>query len=268
MAVKITPEMVEKFAKDGVVLVTGLFASHLNLIEEAIEQNLANPGPYAAENVRQGETGRFFDDYCNWQDIDALRTLIFTSEVGQVAAQLMQSQTAQLFHDHILVKEAGTSSATPWHQDSPYYFVEGMQTISFWTVVEPVTDATLRCVKGSHLWPKPVMPKRWLSDQNFYPDADNYIDVPDPDRDGLDIAEWPLMPGDAVAFNFKILHGARGNHSASRRRALSLRLVGDDAVYCTRPGRTSPPFPEHKMTAGQKLRTDWFPIIYPQEPSA
>ncbi|PKP79281.1 MAG: phytanoyl-CoA dioxygenase, partial [Alphaproteobacteria bacterium HGW-Alphaproteobacteria-2] len=55
---------------------------------------------------------------------------------------------------------------------------------------------------------------------------------------------------------------ARGNESAARRRAFSLRLVGDDAVYVERPGRTSPPYPGHGMTPGQRLREDWFPTLF------
>ena len=136
MSANITPEMIDRYATDGVVLVTGLFAEHLGLIEEAIEQNLANPGPYAAENVRPGDSGRFFDDYCNWQQIDALQKLIFTSDVGQVAAQLMQSDTA-LFHDHILVKGWHLVSY-PMASGRSLLFCRGHATISFWTVVEPV----------------------------------------------------------------------------------------------------------------------------------
>ena len=70
-----------------------------------------------------------------------------------------------------------------------------------------------------------------------------------------------MAPGDAVAFDFRVLHGARGNDSAIRRRAFSLRLVGDDARFVTRPGRTSPPFPGHGMNPGDRLRADWFPVI-------
>ena len=55
---------------------------------------------------------------------------------------------------------------------------------------------------------------------------------------------------------------ARGNDSTTRRRAFSLRLVGDDARYVERAGPTSPPFPGHDMVAGQKLREDWFPTIF------
>jgi ectoine hydroxylase-related dioxygenase (phytanoyl-CoA dioxygenase family) len=85
--------------------------------------------------------------------------------------------------------------------------------------------------------------------------------VPDPDAEGMAILEWEMEPGDAVAFNYKTLHGARGNQTHTRRRAFSLRLLGDDARYVERPGRTSPPFPGHGMKPGDKLREDWFPII-------
>jgi ectoine hydroxylase-related dioxygenase (phytanoyl-CoA dioxygenase family) len=57
------------------------------------------------------------------------------------------------------------------------------------------------------------------------------------------------------------LHGARGNKSEERRRAFSVRMVGDDARYIERPGPTSPPFPKHKMEQGERLREDWFPQL-------
>ena len=262
----ITQADIDEFQADGVVLIKGLFADHIEDIREGIAQNMADPGPYAAENLKDGEQGRFFDDYCNWQRIDALKRVIETSAAAEVAADLMQSQTAQMFHDHILVKEPGTSKATPWHSDGPYYFVEGSQTVSFWSPVDPVTSASLRCVAGSHKWPKPVLPTRWLSETSFYPDEDKYMPVPDPDAEGMDIREWAMEPGDAVAFHYEVLHGARGNTSDTRRRAFSLRLVGDDARYVDRPGPTSPPFPGHDMQPGQKLREDWFPTLFSRTP--
>ncbi len=177
----------------------------------------------------------------------------------------MGSSTVQLFHEHVLVKEPGTSKPTPWHQDAPYYFVEGEQTVSFWAPIDPVSEASLRCVAGSHRWKKPVLPTGWLSEEDFCPGVDAYMPVPDPDADPerYRVLEWAMKPGDAVAFHFKTLHGARGNLSRARRRAFSLRLVGDDARYVDRPGPTSPPFPGHDMKEGQRLRDDWFPVIYP-----
>ena len=259
----INKSQISTYQSDGVVLIKGLFADWVDVIKAGIERNMSDPGPYAAENLKEGEGGRFFDDYCNWTRIPEFEDVIYNSGVGQVAAELMQSKSVQVFHDHILVKEPGTSKPTPWHQDAPYYFVEGEQTVSFWCPVDPVTDASIRCVVGSHLWEKPVLPTKWLSEEDFYPDEDAYMPVPDPDAEGMNIVEWEMQPGDAVAFNYKVLHGARGNETNQRRRAFSLRLVGDDAHYVTRPGRTSPPFPGHDMVEGQRLREDWFPVIYP-----
>ncbi|MCV6584509.1 MAG: phytanoyl-CoA dioxygenase family protein [Marinibacterium sp.] len=260
----VTQAMIDDFQRDGVVLIRGLFADHVDRLRAGVAANMAAPGPYASNNEKAGETGRFFDDYCNWTRIPEFQTVIETSAAAEVAADLMGSEQVQMFHDHVLVKEPGTSMATPWHQDGPYYFVQGRQTVSFWSPLDPVQDATLRCVAGSHAWDKEVLPTRWVSEEGFFADEGQYMPVPDPDAQGMEIREWAMEPGDAVAFDYRTLHGARGNTSDIRRRAFSLRLVGDDARYVERPGRTSPPFPGHDMQPGQRLREDWFPVIWPR----
>ena len=256
---------IETFQRDGVVLIKGLFNDYIDLIRSGIDRNMREPGEYAAENLQSGESGRFFDDYCNWTRIPEFATVIKESPAAAVAAQLTGSNAIQIFHDHVLVKEPGTSKATPWHQDSPYYFIDGDQTVSFWSPMDPVDNATLRCVAGSHRWEKPVLPTRWLAEDNFYPSSDDYMPVPDPEAEGMAVREWSMQPGDAVAFHYSILHGARGNNTDQRRRAFSLRFIGDDARFAARPGRTSPPFPEHGMQAGDRLREDWFPVVYRTE---
>ncbi len=261
MATVVTDKMVEDFQRDGVVLVKGLWKDWVEPLRAGIERNMAEPGPYAAENLKPGEGGRFFDDYCNWTRIAEFEEVIKGSDVAQVAARLMQSNRVQMFHDHVLVKEPGTTKPTPWHQDGPYYFVQGRQTVSFWSPLDPVKEASLRCVAGSHRWEKEVLPTRWLAETSFYPDSEKYMPVPDPDAEGMTVLEWEMEPGDAVAFDYLTLHGARGNNASSRRRAFSLRLLGDDARYVNRPGRTSPPFPGHDMVEGQVLRQDWFPFL-------
>ena len=257
----VTDEMAATYQAEGVVLVRGLWANWVDVLRAGVARNMAEPGPYAAENLKPGEGGRFFDDYCNWSRIPEFERVIRSSDVAAVAARLMGSERVQLFHDHVLVKEPGTSKPTPWHQDGPYYFVSGRHSVSFWSPLDSVREASLRCVAGSHLWPKEVLPKRWLSDTAFYPDPDTYMPVPDPDLEGMPVREWQMEPGDAVAFHYRTLHGARGNEGATRRRAFSLRLVGEDARYVERPGPTSPPYPGHGMQAGQRLREDWFPVL-------
>jgi ectoine hydroxylase-related dioxygenase (phytanoyl-CoA dioxygenase family) len=262
----VSEQTIECYQRDGAVLIKGLFKDWVETLRSGVEENMRRPGPYASENLHGGDRGRFFDDYCNWTRIKDFEKVLRGSEAGRVAAKLMRSKQVQVFHDHVLVKEPGTSKATPWHQDSPYYFVEGQQNVSFWSPLDSVSEASLRCVAGSHRWEKMVLPTRWLTNDSFYPDTERYMPVPDPDNDETyRILEWDMEPGDAVAFNFKTLHGARGNDTANRRRAFSLRLLGDDARYISRPGPTSPPFPDHQMSDGEILRQDWFPVIYPHQ---
>lgn len=258
----LTQNCIDTYNTDGVVLIKGLFSSYIETLRVGIERNMAAPGPYASENTTTGESGRFFDDYCNWMRISEFEDAIRHSPAAAVAADLMGSNTVKIFHDHVLIKEPGTSKATPWHQDSPYYFIDGMQNVSFWSPLDVVRGNSLRCVAGSHKWDKPVLPTRWLTHTNFYPDTSTYMPVPDPDQENMLIKEWDMEPGDAVAFNFKTLHGANGNATATRRRAFSLRLLGDDARFIERLGPTSPPFPGHAMSNGQSLREDWFPTIF------
>ncbi len=251
------------FQRDGAVFLPGLFHDWVDDIASGIEQNMREPGQYAAENLTVEESGRFFDDYCNWHRIPAFRKVIYESTLAEAASRLMQSRTVQLFHDHVLVKEPGTAKETPWHQDAPYYFVDGEQTVSFWVPVDPVNESTLRMIAGSHKWEKLVLPTRWLTNDDFYAGSGDYLPVPDPDAEpgNFEVLEWAMEPGDAVAFHYRTVHGARGNLSTRRRRAFSMRVLGDDARYVSRAGPTSPPFPGHGMADGQPLREDWFPFL-------
>jgi ectoine hydroxylase-related dioxygenase (phytanoyl-CoA dioxygenase family) len=249
---------VEAFARDGAAVVRGAFAEWTGVIAEGIARNMADPGPHASENAVT--EGRFFDDYCNWQRIPEFERMLKHSPAADIAGEAMRSPLVQAFHDHVLVKEPGTPKPTPWHQDGPYYLVEGRQTVSLWIPVDPVREAALRFIAGSHLWTRKVRPVSWADDADFYATGD-WRDVPQPEAEGLTVLEWPLEPGDAVLFHFDTVHGARGNVAAGRRRALSLRYVGEDARVVARPGRTSPPFPGHGMAPGDRLREDWFPVV-------
>lgn len=258
----------EAYAELGAVCLRGAFIDWIEILRDGVERNHEEPGPYFSENITADETGRFWDDYCNWQRIPEFHRFVTESRAAELAARIMRSRSAQFFHDHVLVKEPNTPKPTPWHQDAPYYFADGTQTVSFWLPLDPVTKAeTLRLVAGSHRWPKPVLPVKWLDDAEFYgTQNDQYMSLPDLEDATTreTILEWEMQPGDAVLFDFRTVHGARGNLQSRRRRAFSMRWVGDDGHFTERQGRTSPPYPGHDMVDGQKLREDWFPVLWPR----
>jgi len=163
------------------------------------------------------------------------------------------------------VKEPGTSKATPWHQDMPYYCVSGDQTASYWVPLDPVIKAnTLQVVLGSHRWPKLVRPTRWSPNEPWYSNEADYMDMPViDDRQNILIPELEL--GDCVLFNFKTVHGAPGNLLTSRRRAFSTRFIGDDVRYVNRGGPTSPPFEGLVQNDDDKMPLSWFPEVYKRD---
>ena len=56
---KLTDSMIDAYDRDGVVFLPGLFSGWVDRIRQAIEENMTSPGPYAAENTKDGESGRF-----------------------------------------------------------------------------------------------------------------------------------------------------------------------------------------------------------------
>ena len=266
----VTDDDVAYFQQHGAVPLRGLLSpGEVATLTEAIDANLASPGPLAGTASAAADPGRFFEDFCNWQRVPGYKEVIFGSAIPEVAARLMQSATARLYHDHLLVKEPRTAQVTPWHQDQPYYNIAGQQAVSLWIPVDPVPrEATLEFVSGSHRAGTWFMPTTFLTEQAKWFPAGSLAPVPDvdnaaPGSEFGGVLGWALQPGDAVAFHMLTLHGSRG--SAARRRAFSVRVAGDDVRHAPRAWQTSPEFPglAAELPDGAPLDHPLFPLIYP-----
>jgi ectoine hydroxylase-related dioxygenase (phytanoyl-CoA dioxygenase family) len=178
----------------------------------------------------------------------------------------MRSGSVRFFHEHVLVKEPGTNEITPWHHDQPYYCVDGDQNVSFWISLDAVpAEAGVEFLAGSHRWDRRFIPRKFV-DSTAYVDADNGFErVPDIDaeRDLHRIVRFSVQPGDVIAFSYRILHAAPGTAglTRNRRRAVSIRYVGDDAVFALRPWLHSPPFEPRDLVVGGPLDDPRFPLV-------
>ena len=260
---------IEAFRRDGVVLLRGVFSDWVDTLRAGLQRNLDNPERYAfpCESNPAGEPGRFFDSYCNWQLIPEYLDYLSNSCAASIAGQFMGGETAQFFHEHAFMKAPGTQRATPWHQDLPYYCVDGAQTATVYVSLDPAdVDVAVQFVKGSHRWNKLYYPRVFEDGSSFNDDQPGAVLDTVPDIDGnrgdYDIAAWALEPGDTIVFDFRTLHGTGNATIRSIRRAFSTRWLGDDVTYCERPGETSPPYREHGMRHGDRMREDWFPVLW------
>ena len=257
-----------EFQSQGACVLRG--AVSLDWIERlraGVERNMAAPGPWSKHYQQPGEPGHFFGDYCNWDRIDEYREFLLDSPIGSLAADVMRSTRAFLFHEHVLVKEPGTVSRTPWHHDMPYYCVDGHQCVSFWIPLDPVAKQVCPVwISGSHRWGRLFLPQKFDPTKRYDHDEAVYDEMPDFDAapDDYEFLSWDLEPGDVVAFHFLTVHGAPGNPLAERRRAFAARFLGDDMRYARRPGETSPPFPTVKAAPGDRMPEDVCPQVWPR----
>jgi ectoine hydroxylase-related dioxygenase (phytanoyl-CoA dioxygenase family) len=263
----IDADAVARYQRDGAICIRRLFTTReIETLREGIDANLANLSPRAKLASGADDPGRFVEDFCNWRENDCYRRFIFDSALPETAARLMQSSTARLYHDHMLTKEPNTRQATPWHQDQPYYNIEGRQNRSFWIPADPVNrESTLELVAGSHLGPW-LMPRSFRDAQaKWFPEG-SLADLPDieGDRERFPILGWDLEPGDVVCFHMLALHGARGVTGAHRRRVFSVRFLGDDIRHAPRRWKTSPEFPglEAELAAGSPMDHPFFPVLW------
>ena len=253
----------DDFAQDGFVLLRGVFADYVAGLRQAMADNQASPSWRQRTYQPEGDAAPFFQDYVVWDQFAGYRALVQESCMGELAARLMGSQTARIFHDHVLLKFPGTSVETPWHQDAPYYLVEGPKTCSFWVACDPVPrERSIEYIAGSHLWGTQFKPQRFDGTDLVEGDAREAVPDVGADREAFDIRGFDVQPGDAVAFDFRTLHGAPANSSEVPRRVTSIRWVGDGAVFKKREGPTSPAFPDLDYEDGQPFGGPHFPEIY------
>jgi ectoine hydroxylase-related dioxygenase (phytanoyl-CoA dioxygenase family) len=263
----IDAQTVEQFQRDGAVCIRQLFRpEEMALLRAGIDANLAHLSPRAKVASGADDPGRFVEDFCNWQENPQYRRFITESALPETAGRLMRSTTARLYHDHMLTKESGTRQPTPWHQDQPYYNIEGRQNVSFWIPVDPVNrESTLELIAGSHLGPW-LMPRSFMDAQaKWFPEG-SLADLPNIDaaRDAFPILGWDIEPGDAVCFHMLMLHGSRGVTGPHRRRVFSVRFMGDDTTHAPRRWRTSPEFPglADELPAGAPMNHPLFPVLW------
>ncbi|WP_392536430.1 phytanoyl-CoA dioxygenase family protein [Legionella sp. 227] len=263
----ITQDQIDAYKKDGAVCIRQILsAEEIELLREGIELNLKSPSPRVKIASNSDDPGLFIEDFCTWQTNPHYQQFIFASPISLIAKKLMGSKKTRLYHDHLLVKEPGTRQRTPWHQDQPYYNIEGRQNCSLWIPVDPVPrNSTLEFVAGSHVGPW-LMPRSFMDNQaKWFPEG-SLAELPDIDAKPEDypIIGWTISPGDVVCFHMLTLHSANGVNYNQRRRVFSVRFLGDDITHAPRKWVTSPDFPGlvEQLPAGAPMDHPLFPIIW------
>lgn len=262
--VTLPPESIEAFRRDGAVVLRGVIPPEwLAVVEAGLAENLAAPSDHGA--FADGTDRGFFQDSDNWRRIAPIRDFAMNSPAKEVAAALLGSHKVNFLHDHVLIKQPGTTKRSLWHQDQPYSPIDGWDYMTIWLPIDTVTRETaLEFVAGSHRWGKWFRPQRFATGALREGDDPSWEVLPDieADRAAFPIIGWALEPGDCLAFHGLTLHGAPGNQNPIPRRVLSTRWCGDDAVIRHRSGKMSPPLPVENPPADGAPLDDTFPVVW------
>ena len=133
---------VEAYRRDGFVILKGVVPlAALDELARGVDANMESPSDWTNDYTPKGAGGRFFDDYVSWQRIPEFRNAALEGAIPEIAGALMATKRPRFFHEHVLVKEPGTVTPTPWHHDDPYYGIDGMDNVSLWVPLDPVPEA-------------------------------------------------------------------------------------------------------------------------------
>lgn len=244
----VTPQQIETFASDGVVLLPNMFdSSWIEHLREGLAANCANPTARARVWDRDEEGRTVFYDSQAWQQVEEYSTFVFESPAAEIAAALLGASMVNFYFDAVFVRSPGTQFETPWHQDEPYWSVEGFSTCSIWMPLVPVKAENALCfVPRSHLETR-VLRQYNFGDLN--PDSQVAVDSVDfddaaeesfpdidSDREKWGVVSWDMEPGDCVAFNSRTMHGGSGRLPSNQGlEVFTTKWLGDDVKVNFRP---------------------------------
>ncbi|MFI4934732.1 MAG: phytanoyl-CoA dioxygenase family protein [Caulobacterales bacterium] len=261
----------ETYARDGVVFVPrALDAAALKAAEAAYDWSLAHPGP-GATRFAQATTSTFYNDLYNPTCLTGYRAMLEASPLPGLIAALWDAPDVWFMYEQVFLKEGGETRRTPWHQDSSYLAVAGAHLAVAWITFDAVSAAdSLEFVRGSHRGVLYNGSRFELGDDTAPINPSSPLPrLPDIEktRGEWDIVSYAIQPGDLVIFHPATLHGGAPTHPGQRRRTLTLRFFGTDAVYDERPGRAGPTVDgfHRRMKTGDPFRDPSFLRLLPRE---
>jgi len=275
----ITADEVGSYHRDGVVLLPAMFdEAWIESLKLGLDANCKDPTDRSRVWDRDAAGRTMFYDSQAWQSVDEYRQFIYDSPAAKIAGQLMGSTRINFYFDAVFVRAPGSQFATPWHQDEPYWSVEGYDTCTIWMPLVPVKrENALAYVPGSHRLDS-VFYQYNFGDLN--PDGKAGIDMvdfsdlaemtfPDIDSDpeSFGVVSWDMQPGDCVAFNSRIMHGGSGKLDDDRElRVFTTKWLGDDVRIkfreCGMDPDHSAVMTEQGLRPGDRPGTDLYPLIW------
>lgn len=267
--------------ENGVVPVPGaLPPAEMTQVEACFDWNIRNASGNAVQfQPTAAQPGRFYQDINNPGTLgpdSPYWPMLNGGSLGRILSELWGGTDVWFLYEQVLLKEGGEARRTPWHQDSSYLPIKGEMLAVVWITLEPTpAENSLEFVRASHRGPL-------YDGSTFNPEDETEplyggdilprMPAIEREREKWQIVSWAVRPGDIVVFHPAMLHGGAPTRPDTRRRTLSLRFFGEDAVYAPLPtdgvegigieGETIWKRLAGRLKAGDPLRDPGLPKIH------
>ncbi len=273
---EISARNIAEFSEQGVTLVRGAISCDwIELLRKGIATNIETPTERGRVWDRDDAGRVTFYDSQAWRSIPEYRDFVLNSPMAEIAGRVMNVSKVNFFFDAVFVRSPGAQFRTPFHQDEPFWSVEGFETSSCWMpLVSVERKSALEFVAGSHRWDVKYEQQNFGAltgddrDQVSYAnsEAEPFPDI-EGHRDDYDIISWDMEPGDVAIFNARMIHGGSGNLAADRDlRVFNTQWLGDDVRVRFREEGMDPDHTDVMTAAGLSdgdvIGTDLYPELW------
>jgi len=149
----LTPEQVLFYQKNRYIKLKQVFSAEaVAFFNEIISHRVEKMNTETRALAERGTYGKAFLQLFNlWREDAGIRELVLSKRLGQIAADLMQTEGVRLYHDQALFKEPG-GGITPWHADQYYWPLQSDRTVTAWISLQatPLEMGPLEFSAGSH----------------------------------------------------------------------------------------------------------------------
>lgn len=201
-----------------------------------------------------------------WWINDEIRDLVTDPLIGQIAADLMETDEVRLWHDQVLYKPGVGNKETfagnvGWHQDYGYWQCSSTSNmVTVWLALQDtdLNNGGMMTIVGSHKWGL-IPESNTFFDTNLDALRNKYS------TEGRTWIEEPciLKAGQASFHHALTFHGSGPNKTDSPRLSVVAHLMPKETAF--KSNIQWHPNVTHlgpRPCDGQKFDNDYFPILY------
>jgi ectoine hydroxylase-related dioxygenase (phytanoyl-CoA dioxygenase family) len=256
----VTPAQVKYFSENGFIKIKNIFEpaviDYMNIVISKEVDRLNNQQIPLEERDTYGKA--FLQIMNLWTHTEAVKDIVFSKKIAQIATGLMQTKGVRLYHDQALFKEP-KGGHTPWHADQYYWPLATENTVTAWIPLQatPLNYGPLEFSAGSNK----LTAGR---DKQISDESQAFLEAELKDQKFEHVIE-PFDVGEISFHRGWLYHRAGPNVSGNMRKVMTMIYMDKDTVLKT---------PENHnqqadwdtwcpgATVGQIVNTPLNPVLY------